>query len=115
MHELSIANSLLETVRAELAQRPGARLQKVGLRVGELSGVNADALSFGFEALVKGTDLEPVTLEIERSPRRQRCPECKNEFSVENDELACPNCGVAATECVGGQELEFTYLELEEP
>lgn len=115
MHELSIANSVLETVRVELAQRPGARLQKVGLRVGELSGVNPDALSFGFEVLVKGTEFEPVILEIERSPRRQRCPECKNEFNVEDYELACPNCGATGTECVGGQELEFTYLELEEP
>ena len=115
MHELSIAKSVLEGVRAELAQRPGARLQKVGLRVGELSGVNADALSFSFEVLVKGTDLEPVTLEIESGPRLQRCPECNNEFTVENDDLACSNCGASRTECVGGQELEFTYLELEEP
>ncbi len=115
MHELSIAKSVLETVRNELRERPGARLQKVGLRVGELSGVNADALSFGFEVLVKGTDLDAVALEIESSPRRQRCPECEEVFTVENCDLACPRCGARRTECVGGQELEFTYLELEEP
>lgn len=115
MHELSIAKSLLESVRAEIAQRPGARLHKVGLRVGELCGVNADALSFSFEVLVKGTDLEAVELEIESCPRRQRCPQCSNVFKVENYDLACPNCGTSRTECVGGQELEFSYLELEEP
>ena len=115
MHELSIAKSVLETVRTELERRPGARLHKVGLRVGELSGVNADALSFSFEVLVKGTDLEPVALEIESSPRRQRCPECNQAFTVENYDVICPNCGASGTECVGGQELEFTYLELEEP
>jgi hydrogenase nickel incorporation protein HypA/HybF len=115
MHELSIAESVLETVRAELARRPGARLHKVGLRVGELSGVNADALNFSFEVLVRGTDLEPVALEIESSPRRHRCPECNTVFTVENYDVACPNCGATATECVAGQELEFSYLELEEP
>lgn len=114
MHELSIAKSVLEAVRAELAQRPGTRLHKVGLRVGELSGVNSDALSFTFEVLVKGTDLESVGLEIERIPRRQLCCECKNVFAVENYDLTCPNCGGPRTECVGGQELEFAYLELEE-
>lgn len=114
MHELSIAKSVLEAVRAELAERPGTKLHKVGLRVGELSGVNGDALSFAFEVLVKGTDLESVELEIEYNPRRQRCPECENVFAVENYDLTCPNCGVSRTECVGGQELEFTYLELEE-
>ena len=115
MHELSIAKSVLETVQAELARRPGARLHKVGLRVGELSGVNPDALSFSFEVLVKGTDLQPVALEIESSPRRHRCCECQHVFIVENYEAACPKCGASRTECVGGQELEFTYLELEEP
>ena len=115
MHELSIAKSVLETVQAELAQRPGARLHKVGLRVGELSGVNPDALSFSFEVLVKGTNLEPVVLEIESSPRRHRCPQCNCVFTVTNYDVACPNCYASDTECVGGGELEFTYLELEEP
>ena len=115
MHELSIAKSVLETVQAELAQRPGSRLHKVGLRVGELSGVNADALNFSFEVLVRGTDMEQVVLEIESSPRRHRCPGCDTVFTVRNYDVACPNCGAAGTECVGGQELEFAYLELEEP
>jgi hydrogenase nickel incorporation protein HypA/HybF len=67
MHELSIATEVLEAVRREAAKRPGARVQKVGLRVGELSGVSEDSLRFSFEVLVQGTDLDPLALEIERS------------------------------------------------
>jgi hydrogenase nickel incorporation protein HypA/HybF len=51
MHELSIANSILEAVRAEAVRRPGVRLLKVGLRVGELAGVEPEALSFCFDSL----------------------------------------------------------------
>ncbi len=52
MHELSIADSILGAVRTEAARRPGARVAKVGLRLGELSGVDRESLSFCFEALV---------------------------------------------------------------
>ncbi len=114
MHEMSIAKSVLEGVRAELGRRPGARLQKVGLRIGELSGVNADALNFSFEALVQGTEFASASLAIEQSPRRQRCRRCQKEFTVANNGLACPDCGAAETDCVGGQELEFIYLEIED-
>jgi len=115
MHELSIANSVLDAVRAEIQRRPGARLLKVGLRVGELAGVDPEALSFGFQALVQGTEFEAASLEIDARPRRQRCPECDREFIVRDYDTACPDCGAVRTECVGGDELELAYLEIEGP
>jgi hydrogenase nickel incorporation protein HypA/HybF len=115
MHELSIANSVLDAVRAEMQRRPGARLRKVGLRVGELAGVDPEALSFSFQVLVQGTELEPATLEIEARPRRQRCHACGLEFVVRDYNTACPGCGAARTQCIGGDELELAYLELESP
>jgi len=114
MHELSIANSVLEAVRVEVQRRPGARLLKVGLRVGELAGVDPDALSFGFQALVQGTEFEPAILEIESRPRRHRCGECSFDFIIRDYNVDCPRCGAARTECISGDELELAYLELEE-
>ncbi len=115
MHELSIANSILDTVRAEAAQRPGARLTKVGLRVGELAGVDPDSLDFCFNVLVTGTELAPLALEIETRPRRQRCPQCDCTFRVVDFNISCPDCGNPETDCIGGDELEVVYLEAEEP
>jgi hydrogenase nickel incorporation protein HypA/HybF len=114
MHELSIANSILDAVRAEAARRPGARFLRVGVRVGELSGVEPDALSFSFEALVKSSDLEPLALEIEKRPRRQRCPACGRMFRVHDYDITCPDCGEERTRCVSGDELDMIYLELED-
>jgi len=114
MHELSIANSILEAARAEALRRPGAHLVKVGVRVGELSGVQPDALSFSFEALVRGSDLEPLALEIEACPRRQRCPECGREFEVHDFDITCPGCGEERTRCISGDELDLAYIEIEE-
>jgi hydrogenase nickel incorporation protein HypA/HybF len=113
MHELSIANSILDAVRTEAARRPGARFLKVGVRVGELSGVEPEALSFSFDALVQGSDLEPLTLEIESSPRRQRCPDCGRVFRVHDFDITCPDCGQERTHCIAGDELHMIYLEME--
>lgn len=114
MHELSIANSVLKAARTEMGKRPGARLMKVGVRVGELAGVDPEALTFSFQALVKGTELEPALLEIETRPRRHRCRECAREFIVRDYNTLCPDCGSERTECISGTELELAYLELEE-
>jgi len=81
MHELGIATSIIEKVKAEAARRPGARPVRVGLRIGELAGVSPDSLTFCFESLVHGTELESVALSVETP---------------------------------AGDELELTYLELEE-
>jgi hydrogenase nickel incorporation protein HypA/HybF len=112
MHELSIAQSLLEAVCAEAERRPGSRVIKVGLRVGELAGVNAEALTFCFEALVRGTEMAPLTLEIEPGSRRQRCLACGHTFAAASGCLACPQCHFAETEFMGGDELEMVYLEV---
>ena len=114
MHELGIASAILDAVRKEMASRPGSHANKVGVRVGALSGVVPDALSFGFEALVRGTDLEPLALDIESMPRRQRCPDCDVVFVVKDESAACPRCARGDTVMVGGDELDVMYLEVEE-
>jgi len=114
MHELSIANSILETVRKERDRLNGARITKVGVRIGELAGVDPDALSFGFEILVKDTNLEPLALAIEFISRRHECSECKRVFAVADYQLDCPACGSKETRCIGGDELELAFLEVEE-
>jgi len=114
MHELSIAESILDAVRKERARLNGARVAKVGVRIGELAGVDPDALSFGFEVLVKDTDLEPLALAIEPVARRHECRNCRRVFSVQDYRVDCPACGSTDTRCVGGDELELAYLEVEE-
>ena len=68
MHEMGIANSVLEAVHKELHRYPGQRAVKVGLRIGEYAGVDPESLRFCFEATVKTTEYEPLELEIEWRP-----------------------------------------------
>jgi hydrogenase nickel incorporation protein HypA/HybF len=114
MHEMSIATSVLEAVTIETRRYPGCRPRRVGLRIGELAGIDPDSLRFCFQALVRDTELHEIELEIQCCPRRQRCLGCRLEFTVRDYDFQCPECGSSLTEYVSGDELELAYLEVEE-
>lgn len=64
MHEMGIANSILDAADAEAALYPGHRTAKVGIVIGEYAGVDTESLRFCFEVL--GKERQPsVDLEIE--------------------------------------------------
>jgi hydrogenase nickel incorporation protein HypA/HybF len=114
MHEMAIANSVLHAVRTEMQRYPGAYPSKVCLRVGQMAAIDQDALGFCFEAITRETDLEGLELEIEVCPLRYRCRQCGREFVIQDYLFRCPDCASLETECVGGDELELAYLEVEE-
>ena len=65
MHEMGIASSILEAVRKEQLLYPGYRATKVGVRIGEVAGVDGESLRFCFDAIVKDSPLAPLELGIE--------------------------------------------------
>jgi Hydrogenase/urease nickel incorporation, metallochaperone, hypA/HupF/HypC family len=69
MHEMGIACSILEAVQREREFYPGQRVSKVGVRIGEFAGVDADSLRFCFEAIVMSSEPAPLALELENGKR----------------------------------------------
>lgn len=65
MHEVGIAAGILDAVGTEIAAYRPARAVKVGVRIGPLAGIDPDSLAFCFDALVKGSEWEPLELAIE--------------------------------------------------
>ena len=113
MHELSIAESILEAVRKEMESHPGSRPMRIGLRIGEMTAVDPDSLSFCFEAVLCGTDWEGLQLDMRICPQRRRCNDCGNEFAVVEYMSDCPACSSSHTKAISGDELDFDYLEVE--
>jgi hydrogenase nickel incorporation protein HypA/HybF len=112
---MSIAVSVLDAVRAESVLHGGARVTRAGLRIGELSGVAVESLRFCLEVLVAGTDLAPLAFEFEFAPWTRRCRACLTVFPVLDARPECTACGSADTEAAGGDQMELSFLELEEP
>jgi hydrogenase nickel incorporation protein HypA/HybF len=68
MHEMGIAESVLEIVRQYVPEPNGQLVRRVSVRVGEFAGVQVDSLRFCFEAIVAGTPYQAASLAIEQVP-----------------------------------------------
>lgn len=71
MHELSIAVSLVEAICDELPQLGDVRVHAVRLRVGALSGVAPEALSFAFTVASDGSAIAGAMLRVEQTEGRE--------------------------------------------
>jgi hydrogenase nickel incorporation protein HypA/HybF len=111
MHEVGVIQSAVESA-VEHALRSGKRrIHRMVLRVGVLSGVDPDALSFSFDAVAAGTIAEAATLELESEPAIAVCGFCGTEFETTDVYCECSTCG-RPTACVrSGREVTLVSLE----
>ena len=114
MHELSIANSILNIVLKEKTTKNLPEIKAVGLKIGSLGGIFPDALEFSFDAIKKETPLENTKLEISEVPVSAICNSCNENFSVTDLIFACPCCHSSSIEVEKGQEMDIEYLEIED-
>ncbi len=112
MHEMAIAEGILDIAREHAEKEGAARVLKIGLLIGEMAGVEEEALRFCFSALVRGTPAEDAVVEIKRVPLVGRCGNCGHEQPIEQYNFICPKCG-SALAVVSGRELRVEYLEME--
>ena len=113
MHELSLVESLIETLVAESHKQHFRRVRTVELEVGELSCVEPEALEFAFLACSKGTLAEGASLRITRKKGRAYCELCALESDIETAYDPCPACGAVGLEIRTGRALEIVSLEVE--
>jgi hydrogenase nickel incorporation protein HypA/HybF len=114
MHEVSIAQGLLKILEDEAKKHEASRVTRVHVRIGELSTIVPDALTFAFEVVSEGTLADGAELNIEIVPAKGRCDTCDIEFSVDSSTMfLCPQCGGVAAEIVSGKELDVTDIEAE--
>jgi len=114
MHELAIAQNILEIVQQSVPEEHAASVRSVRIRVGRLSGVVPDSLEFCFGVIVRETQMPQACLVIESVPTTSKCNDCSHCFSVEDFAFTCPACRSANLELVSGKELEVVDIEVED-
>jgi len=108
VHELSIAESIVDTV----LQRTGAQqVHVVNVRIGRLTAVVPDALLFCFELATVGTPLEGARLDVHQTDARVHCRSCGKDPLVADLVLLC-DCGSADVEVLSGRELQVGSVEV---
>jgi hydrogenase nickel incorporation protein HypA/HybF len=115
MHELSIANALIDQVCAHAAEAGAERVAEINLRLGVLSGV-ARALHFCFSSAAQGTACEGAALNIDEIPLTVTCTHCdavKSPSGLYN--FRCPDCGRPTPKVLTGREMQLVSVALVPP
>lgn len=116
MHELSLMDGVLNTVRASSGDNGIIRVNLIKLVIGKLSMALPDSLQFAFEALKQEDEMfTGAVLEIEERPIAGLCNECRQEFEIDDKYcFICPRCEGKNVEIIGGRELYIEYFEGDE-
>ena len=113
MHEMSIAQSLIDILREEMLTHNAKTLRSVRLNIGQMSAVVPDALSFCFQIITGGTELEGARLIMDIIPLMGYCNECEKEFEIKDYAFLCPSCGSTKINTIGGQDLSIVEIEVD--
>jgi hydrogenase nickel incorporation protein HypA/HybF len=113
MHELSIAQNLLEIASGQCLKQGFKEIESINIRVGRASGIMPDALSFAFNAIKSDSIAGHASLNVEVVPVTGLCEDCSNSFTVtEEYVLCCPSCKGTSFKITAGRELEIIDMEV---
>ncbi|MCF8237636.1 MAG: hydrogenase maturation nickel metallochaperone HypA [Saprospiraceae bacterium] len=110
MHELSIAMSIVDIAR-EAVEKAGAQaVEHIELEIGQLAGIELQALEFAWSEAVRGSVLAHATKSINHISGEARCMECNTAFPIQAAYDRCPSCTSLFIEVVHGKELRVHAL-----
>lgn len=113
MHEMSIAQGILDIVLKTAQEHSAVKVTYIKLLIGQMTQVEPESLTFGFAALSAGTIADGAKIDITIVPLIGKCSSCEQQFTVERYSFLCPHCHSANVTVVSGRELAVDYLEVE--
>ncbi len=113
MHEMALCESIVQILEDNAASQGFSRVKTLWLEIGVLSGVEVDAMRFGFEVVSRGTLADAARLEIIEVPGRAWCMQCAHTVKISRRFDACPDCGSYQLQVSGGEEMKIKELEVE--
>ena len=113
MHELAVAQALVEQVDAVIDQHGATLASLIRVRIGPLAGVVPELLATAFPLAAAGSRMEHAALEFTHAPIQVRCQTCGAETEAAINRLICGACGDWHTQIISGDELLLESVELE--
>ena len=113
MHEMTLAESVLDVIE-DYASREGClRVKTVRLEIGKLSSVEPEAMRFCFDAVAHGTLAEGAVLDIIELDGSAWCFDCKRQVPVEARTDPCVACGGFSLQVTEGTLMRVKEMEVE--
>ena len=112
MHELSLAQSLVEQILEAASAEGATHVTRVVVAMGPYSGVDKSAFEFAFPIAAEGTLMEGAALVIEDRPATIDCSICHTSAPAHPSQPRCPHCGSDRVTIKGGHEFLIREVEL---
>ncbi len=113
MHELAVTESILEIALRHAEQAQAKKITCLHLVVGQLSSIVDDSVQFYWDFVSKDTAAEGAVLEFKRIPAQLSCLNCGFTYSVNGEDLACPQCGSIQVKVTAGEEFTLEAIDVE--
>lgn len=114
MHELSIAQALVDQVGKVAEAQQAKRVVSIRVVVGTLSGVDPEALRMAFPLAAEESPLlQETELVLERVTATVRCADCQAVSTPEPPFVYCTACKSRNVQIETGRELYIQSAEIE--
>jgi len=113
MHEMSLAESVLQIIEDAASKQGFTRVKTVWLEIGQLACVEHESLRFCFDVVMNGSIAEQARLEIIETAGQGQCETCSRNFPLAALYEACPECGSFDIRVTGGDGMRVKELEVE--
>jgi hydrogenase nickel incorporation protein HypA/HybF len=113
MHEMSLAEGVLQVIEDAALSQGFAQVRTVWLEIGQLAGVETESLRFCFDVVTRDSIAHEARLEIVETPGQGWCMQCACTVPVAALFDACPQCGSHQIQVTGGNEMRVKELEVE--
>lgn len=113
MHELPVAESILEIAQRQARQAHASRITHLYLVLGQLSSFVDDSIQFYWDVISQGTLAEGAQLHFERVPAELVCLDCSTRFRMSDTSFDCPECGGSKVKVVAGDEFKLEAIDIE--
>lgn len=113
MHELAVTQGIIKICNDEANKHKFKRILNINIKVGELSGLIPECISFYFNEISKNTVADGANLKVKKIPLRYKCMDCGYEGEIQVGEYTCKECGGLQIKFINGRELYIDTMEVE--
>ena len=115
MHETSIINGIMRTLKQEFDAEKLDKLTGVFVKVGILSNIEPRLLMNAYEAShMTNPSFQNVKLNIEMTELKIQCESCDHITEVKNYRFLCDNCQKPSKNVIQGEEMLIHKVEFDD-
>ena len=122
MHELSMANSILNAVITNAKKNNAIEVTEIVVEIGKLALINPEQVRFMLDVLSEDSITKGAKFIIEEIPIEIKCKECgyngitdENNFDHYTPIVECPKCENKLVNVVNGKDCIIKNIVIEKP